>query len=616
MLDPKLDNSDLNKHLLSDTVLLGYAVISTLMLLGWLLWYSRYGLDLTDEGYYLVWISDPFAYSTSVSQFGFIYHPFYKFLEGNIAALRQANVCITFVLGWYLSYVYLNKLFADRLLNNWQLLVISSGFATASLVEFDTWLLTPSYNSLALQALLIVAAGLLLAEKKPTRTSGSGWMLIGIGGWLAFMAKPSTAGALTLFVLAYLLAAKKFHVRSVLISVATAVGLLVVSALLIDGSINAFIARLKGGLEMMLLLGGDHSHSKLLRLDSFSFSGRARVILLLVTSSVLFTAYLLNSTSGWRIKLGTVLSSGPCLLIVLSVTGIVDRTPWLGGGHPGLLLLSIPISAVLFAGYVNRSGVFTRIPASKWALAFLLLVLPHVYAFGTNNNYWGVGSSAGIFWILSVFVLFAPATKKFPLLRVLVPFALSTQAVTVVLILHAMESPYRQPHPLRQNNYRIEIGGHSSTLILSEEYGRFITSATKSAENARFKARTPLIDLSGQSPGILYTLGAKSIGLPWLLGGYPGSELMAIDALAKVPCADLAASWLLVEPMGARKLPDEVLYSFGAKLQDYKVVGEWKMAVGVVGAVAGQPTKYSRLQQLLKPLRSQSVAYNACQNYR
>lgn len=40
--------------------------------------YAGHGFDFTDESYYLFWISNPFQYDWSVTQFGFVYHPLYR----------------------------------------------------------------------------------------------------------------------------------------------------------------------------------------------------------------------------------------------------------------------------------------------------------------------------------------------------------------------------------------------------------------------------------------------------------------------------------------------------------------------------------------------------------
>ena len=66
-------------------------VSASFLLLGWVMFRCRSGFDFTDEGFYLNWISNPQNFRASVTQFGFVYHPLYKLIGGNIALLRQVN---------------------------------------------------------------------------------------------------------------------------------------------------------------------------------------------------------------------------------------------------------------------------------------------------------------------------------------------------------------------------------------------------------------------------------------------------------------------------------------------------------------------------------------------
>jgi hypothetical protein len=74
-----------------------FCFVSTTIILYWIFKFSAYGIDFTDEGFYLNWISNPFLYKVSLSQFGYIYHPLYNLVDGNIAWLRRVNFFITFV---------------------------------------------------------------------------------------------------------------------------------------------------------------------------------------------------------------------------------------------------------------------------------------------------------------------------------------------------------------------------------------------------------------------------------------------------------------------------------------------------------------------------------------
>ena len=87
-----------------------FCLLSTTLILYWVFKFSAYGIDFTDEGYYLNWISNPFLYKVSLSQFGYIYHPLYNLVDGNIIWLRRLNFLITFALACTLVYLVTNKL--------------------------------------------------------------------------------------------------------------------------------------------------------------------------------------------------------------------------------------------------------------------------------------------------------------------------------------------------------------------------------------------------------------------------------------------------------------------------------------------------------------------------
>ncbi|MCX5883614.1 MAG: hypothetical protein NTU74_18010 [Deltaproteobacteria bacterium] len=607
--DITINNYKTQTTALAERVILCFSAIVTVFTLAWVLWYSRYGIDFTDESFYLVWMSNPFNYSVSETQFGFIYHPLYDLLDGNIAALRQTNIMITFCLSWIIGNSFLKTVFGNQSLQCKHRIVISGAVATASaasLVIAGFWLATPSYNSLALQALLVAVAGLLLSDKHASRASIIGWFLIGAGGWLAFMAKPTTAAALGLCTGFYLLFAGKLSVRLLAISVATAVGFIVLSAFAIDGSIVAFIDRLKGGIEMLRILGSGHAGDKWLRLGDFQLGERGKFILVVCTAVFFSAAYFSQATMKALVHGGTMLSIVFALASLSIVLGLTHKT--LGAGRfQGLLIWSAPFATILTGFSIYHFKGFLQISRANWALTLTFLALPYVYVFGTNNNYWVSGALAGIFWVFAGLVLLNPiaSNRKFP--AVLLSLGLAVQMITVIIVHSGIESPYRQPQPLRDNDYKLEIGRLGSTLVLSKGFGRYFAEAIDLAKQSGFKQGTPMIDLTGQSPGILYAIGASNIGQVWTYGGYPGSDAFAVAMLKMVTCHELATAWLLVEPEGPRKISPGTLLSFGANMAtDFEIVGTFKTAEGAGGY------KEARVQQLLKPIRPVEDAMAAC----
>jgi len=110
-----------------------------------------------------------------------------------------------------------------------------------------------------------------------------------------------------------------------------------------------------------------------------------------------------------------------------------------------------------------------------------------------------------------------------------------------------------------------------------------------------------MIDLSGHSPGVLYALGANSVGVAWTLGGYPGTAKFVTRGLQGVPCEQLSEAWILAEPKGPRPVPWSVLASFGVSSEDdFKLVGEMRSPEG-------------QIQYLSRPTRDAQEAIKACE---
>jgi hypothetical protein len=590
-------------------LLTALAVAGTFLILGWLIKFSAYGFDFTDESFYLIWIANPFIYDASLSQFGFVYHPLYRLLDGDIAALRQANILITFCLAWSLTYFFLVSIVVDLIKSRITLFAVSAGLATSALIVFDSWLPTPSYNSLALQALLISATGLILADKSSLRKSVIGWILIAIGGWLAFMAKPTTAFALAVGVLLYLPLARKVSIQMLALTVGSTILLLLISALLIDGSILGFIKRLQLGVEFSQYLGGGHTLEKILRFDEFLLTPNTKLGFQLVFFSLLIALW-----GAWAKNKQWLLVTAPISIAFFALTamltfGRIDKTAGFGQ-FQGLLIFALVYAATIAALMLGRLKALKAVSASQWAIAALFLTMPYMYVVGTNGNYWQAVGAAAIFWLLAGLTILGPLIRERASWQLLLPLALAAQAITATLLQTGLEQPYRQTQPLRLNASNQQIGAQGSGLVLSERYAEYIANAKLTVRKADFEAKTPIVDLTGQSPGILYAIGAESIGQAWIIGGYPGSLQLAEAALAKTTCEKIAEAWILFEPGGPRSIPAELMFKLGAEFpHDYERVGAWKTAEGA----GGYPDR--RTQELYKPLESQKTL-KACQKIR
>jgi hypothetical protein len=592
-------------------IALAFCAAASMLLVGWVIFRCRSGFDFTDEGYYLNWISGPWNFDASVTQFGFVYHPLYRLVGGDIALLRQANVLITSALSCGLCVVWVRSLCLDwtalRLPQRAGFVAAAIALASSSLAVFDLWLPTPNYNSLALQSLITATIGALLAGQRWSRSSIAGWILIGIGGGFAFLAKPPTAAMLGCLIAFYVVVAGKFSLRGLIVSAATAILLLVISALAIDGSLPGFGGRMVRGLNLANQLAAGARSSSFFRWDGFDLSRAQRtifVVVMVATCGLATLAFLRDN----RARLCAALTAA--LLAALSIAAVA-----------GLLPLRISadlfqptqfwaiVLGVLLTSAALAAGAYRLLSRSSLALILFLLMLPYAYALGTGNNPWTVASRAALFWVLAGFVVCVENAAADGGWRKLLPITAITLFLTTMIVAAAMEGPYRQIRPLRLQGDAVEINRQGSRLFLTEQAASYVRGLGLLAKENGLGTGDPVLDLTGASPGSLYVLGARPLGAAWILAGYPGSKDFLTTALRQETCGAIGASWILTEPGSRDAFSPGLLEPFGIDLsRDYLDVGP------IRSMRSFSPTIFE--QHLLKPTRKPEVARQACEEAR
>ena len=590
-------------------IVLAISAAASLSLLGWVLLRSRSGFDFTDEGFYLNWISNPWYYHGSVSQFGFVYHPLYRMIGGDIALLRQINVFITFILSCALCVAWIRSLCP-----NWTEFPASqrAGFvgvavvvASCSLSFLDLWLPTPNYNSLAFQSLMVATTGALLAERKLLKLSVVGWALIGIGGGFAFLAKPTTAAVLGFLIAGYIAVTGKLALRGLLISLAAVALILVIAGLAIDRSLSGFVHYFATGLDLYDQLLPNNGLSSAFRWDWIQLSGRHTVgfaIVLLAAAALVR----LGLQEGRRARYGAALMVIVLIaLTIATMAGVSPRTFYVSF-HP-MHYTALALGALLAAAFHERS--YRRLSPGGLALIALLTVLPYSYAAGTGNNVWTLAARAGLFWVLAGLAGCVGLAGASAAWRGSLPIAAFTLLISSAILFTATENPYRQSEPLRTQLSATEINHEKSILLLTDATASYVRGLNKVAVENGFRDGDPVIDLTGVSPGSLYVMGARPLGVAWMSAGYPGSHRFLAAALHQESCDLIGASWILTEPDSPDSYPPSLLDQFGIDIsQDYVRAGS------IISTRSFSPQKFEH--RLLKPLRSLDVAQMACENAR
>ncbi|WP_155892819.1 hypothetical protein [Intrasporangium chromatireducens] len=552
------------------------------------MWQGTRGLDLTDEGFYLNSISRPWDDHSSILLFGYAYHPLYLLFGGDIVMLRWAGLLITTLAVTLLAWVALGTpaLVGGRPVPRKLRAVASVGLGALSPLSLVQFPLTPSYNSLTEQALALAATGLIVGLSRKGRRATAGWVLLGVAAWLTFLGKPTSAAAFAALVLpAVALLLRRSPLR-IMRGLATALAgcLAAVAATLILSRLPpaAFLEVLANGLQTSAALEG---HSDLVRWDEIPLSKAFYLALLAVVGLAV-----LGSAAYGRVRLrerwfrqavvASMLLLGSAVLILeilalwrahglLPMAYLYGPATALGGALLALLcvLCSTAWQHVrrrpARAAPSGRDAVLTRM-----VLLLVLTLLPAVYAFGTNNNLWSSQGRAAAFPAIAVAALMAgrpTALLAIPLSGLLFLTPLQTASVL---------SPYRYPSLLSAT--AVTQLGSDGTVGLTPVDSARLARVRAIPRRVGLQPGTPIVDLTGDSPGYIHLLGGRAVGQAWIIGGYPGSNAAASLALAHDRC-ELDGAWVLAGVGQPRGIEESVLHEFGLDLhRDFRPVANFE----------------------------------------
>jgi hypothetical protein len=527
---------------------------------------SRHGFDFTDEGFYLNSIARDSEGASHVSTFGQVYRPVASALDGDVRALRWFNISVIVLAGGVLGWALVTRGSCRRGGARWTTCSAIGATAASTLGFFGTGLLTPSYNSLAATGVLLVASGLVLACAAPSsrRRTAATAALIGLGGVITFLGKPGAAMATAVVVGVALLVSGPQGRRAVPPSLAIAGSSLLVVSWAQTGSLLGLVHRMRQSVEDARALKAGHDLASAVTSFGLPQTSDRAVVVWVALASVAFAWACIWLTSGkqrwaWILVAGTL-----ALLVAYWLFGRVGTVSYFVPTR-ALVIAAAPlglIGAALLMGH-RRADRATRI------LAIALCLLPHAWIFGSNNDYWHGASLLYVLWFAGGVVLLGTHLDRRSTAPVVA--ALPMVLITAAVIAAALAAPYRQVVPVFAQETPARVGP-SGTLLLAPDFARAIEHFRREAREAGLTPGTPVIDLTGQMPGLIYALEGEAAGAPWIIGGYPGSDAVAVRTLARTSCATLARSWLIQEPGGTRAIDPAALSAVGATLADWKPV--------------------------------------------
>jgi len=528
----------------------------------------------------LLWASQADNISGSASHFGYLTSILYFLVGYDIAHFRLLGIVVIL----FFSLILANSL--DGYWSSWNdkgdyldrastyILIVG-----ASLSYYGQWwLLTPSYNWLALLAAMLVATGLLYSSIKTNNNINLyiGGLILGVGGALAFIAKPTTAVVLALssFLWIVLHFNKKKLYICVAISICVAILLILSHAIINFHGVRKYIHDLSEGIKNAELLLGGHDFLGLSigALSAFiEFIGLLASVdiirVVFVGAIILITINFLPSTRRKFLAshmFGLILVF--CCLIWWLILfthsyhpnyKITSSANVLGILNHGTLMLSLFFLFILAALPIKyhsiQSAKFSNASAGYFrmlALILLLIVLTFAYAFGTGNDIFQQMSGSTVFISAGMFYLGVWLSNE-RFYRLVPSFITLMMMLTVLsLIQNAYKSPYRLIGSISEQREPIVLMSSTGLLYVDINTASYVNNMQNNALAAGWKRGMPLIDLTGATPGAVLILDGRIIGQPWLLGGYPGSDQYAKKALNSVSRDILEKAWVLTGPSG------------------------------------------------------------------
>lgn len=556
-------------------------------------------LDITDESFYLLYAVSPSGVKASVTQFGYYIGILHSIVDGDVYHFRLLGLFV--LLSVAAIYAIVQEFVFARVLDfqdGWlSRLGRISTILLAALCYYFWWLPTPSYYWLSLVSCLLAYSGLLLALLPcyPLAGMSSLWgryhalggLMFGVGVGLAFMAKPTTAVVLAVISVFWVLLTRLRSFAfpfTVVVCVASAL-FLSFHLLFFEDGFSSFIYKILNGRDQGYLLGAGHDVRVLLpraleeltRIPSRIYQLYGMGWLVLPVSFVMIS--IIPNTFRMRAKEVTTLS-----IFVFIWVGGWRADFWDGGVNSGRLLGMGGI-VLVFMVIIAMTLIFVRgannLKLCKiYLLRALLIVVflslgPFAYAFGTASGLMDVASGAFVFFVSASIGLSLLAYKIDS--RSLIPHVFCCMvAMSVLLVFQgAVTKPYRAA-PISKQVEKVIVGQDGSVIYVDSKTSKYINGLKVAASSFGWIVGTPLIDLTGGSPGAAFILGATTPGTPWLLGGYPGSEAFTTTALGYVTKDVINRAWVLTAPEGSRRISGTVLRNLGVLFPEgYECIGEF-----------------------------------------
>jgi len=584
------------------------AVILSISALSLAIYFSFYGFDFTDEGYYLNSFKYSDTFTGNMSLFGFVYSLPFRLLGNNIPAIRIFNILSLYLAGYWLIVCATRDLSASAPFTQFErLFYIAPTFASFALLGLGLFS-TPSYNHLALLGCVLFASSMYIASPSLAYSrhgSISFVISLSLGLFLAFAGKPTTGVALCLILSILFFFSNNSFRRSSILALLICITTLIIFICLSLGGPASAVEKISFAKEVSALLDEGHN-----------LQGLAKSVLIFLSlpsvipfSFIIFCQFLLCSLiQGARVK--DFLFRRWIALIMIAIvfsafyglSFVVTRPDRMTLALPQFWIVALPVTYFLAWIATTTTSMHRLFCHRSYAFFLLILMIPAAYGFGTNTGIWSKALSASVIYIsLAVYWGVHYLADNANLCRSFIPLTLVGFILASPSFLGNYILPQRQPQPLWMNRSPTAIGSLDSKLLLDQSFSNYIEKVRFALAEHGFRPGDPMLDLTGRSPGLVYAVSGRAVGHPWIVGGYKGSGNFASAIIRKTPDSDLSVAWILDEPSGPRRIEPSILKQVDIDLTNvskYKLVATF-VAPNGAGGVSGSYAQrlYKRLPQ-------------------
>lgn len=522
------------------------------------------GLDFTDESFYLLNYLHWRDVTATASFFGAYFDVPFRALGGNVGAMRVFGLALLMIGSGLLAWRACAFGREPGEPVPWPL--IAAGMAGALFYySYVTTLRAPSYNLLVLFCMLVATALLLVlteARASRRRLATAAFVYGLLIGACAFT-KATSALATVLCHLLFLAGfGRASRWAEWVVCALVGVG---VNLLALQWAQPTWFAVLSDGVALTSALDGGHTTIRFATLWPAVVRGAARLLPALLLGALVFGMVVRRWGRSHRIVL-----SG---LVVLLVAAIMLTIQLQGYGKSWWALLAFGTALLWWAERLCRERALPRWRDVRGVvgLSALLFALPVCYSIGTNGSLPAHTQMAAVFAIVA---LTLPLRRLYALGLIHVgALALALALLCLPMLaqqLRSLEDPaftYRLRTGLLDQKQPLALGPRGDTLSLDVLTRDGLETLARQMAAAGFRRGEPILDATGDGPGLVYALGGRPLGLAWMIGGYAGSERVAARALDRVPLDELRQAWVLSaddNPRALKALPRLLLERTGA----------------------------------------------------